>query len=168
VVTPVPGAAYEIAASVPDPELPMLTLDDLGVLRRVEEREGRVTVVITPTYSGCPALATMRDDLVQRLTAAGYGAVRVEVELSPAWSTDWISERGRQALAGAGIAPPLPAPARPAGPVPLRLVPAARKLSCPLCQSPAVQLISEFGPTPCAALYKCESCASPFLYVKEI
>lgn len=168
-MTPVPGAAYEIAGSVPDPELPMLTLDDLGVLRRVsEEHGGRVTVVITPTYSGCPALATMRDDLVQRLSAAGYSEVRVQVELSPAWSTDWISERGRRALAAAGIAPPLPAPGRPAGPVPLRLVPAVRDLSCPQCHSPAARLVSEFGPTPCTAMYKCAECASPFLYVKEI
>jgi ring-1,2-phenylacetyl-CoA epoxidase subunit PaaD len=170
VVTPVPPGAREIAASVTDPELPMLTLEDLGVLRRVvEDSDGRgVTVVITPTYSGCPALATMRDDLVRRLSAAGYDHVRVQVELSPAWSTDWISERGRRALAGAGIAPPRPAPGRPAGPVPLRLVPAARELSCPLCQSPAVELVSEFGATPCTALYKCERCASPFVYVKEI
>ncbi len=168
------GAAYEIAASVVDPELPILTLADLGVLRRVEEhlgqeRDGWVTVVITPTYSGCPALAAMRDDLVRTLTAAGYATVRVEVELSPAWSSDAISERGRRALADAGISPPGPTPApAPAGPIPLALVPRPRPLSCPRCGSAAVRLISEFGGTPCQAVYGCDSCREPFGHVKEI
>jgi ring-1,2-phenylacetyl-CoA epoxidase subunit PaaD len=166
------GAAYEIAASVVDPELPMLTLADLGVLRRVEEdrspgRSGSVTVVITPTYSGCPALAAMRDDLVRRLNAAGYPAVRVEVELSPAWSSDAISERGRRALADAGISPPGPVPAT-SGPVPLTLVPRPRAVSCPRCGSPAARLVSEFGGTPCQALYRCDRCSEPFGHVKEI
>lgn len=171
------GPAYEIAASVVDPELPMLTLADLGVLRRVEEhcaddheapgRGGSVTVVITPTYSGCPALATMRDDLVRTLTAAGYPAVRVEVELSPAWSSDAISRRGRQALADAGISPPGPAPAR-SGPIPLSLIPRPRPVSCPRCGSTAVRLVSEFGGTPCQAVYGCDRCSEPFGHVKEI
>lgn len=164
--------AYDVAASVADPELPMLTLADLGVLRRVEEhrapgRDGSVTVVITPTYSGCPALATMRDDLVRTLTTAGYPAVRVEVELSPAWSSDAISERGRRALADAGISPPGPAPAS-SGPIPLTLIPRPRSVSCPRCGSPAARLISEFGGTPCQAVYRCDNCSEPFGHVKEI
>lgn len=123
---PAEGMAYEIAASVPDPELPMLTLADLGVLRRVVEDGSSVTVVITPTYSGCPALATMRDDLVRRLTEAGYTQVRVEVELAPAWSTDQITDHGRKALAAAGISPPGAAPALPTvGAVPPGAVPAS-------------------------------------------
>src|SRR5688500_8833703 len=90
--------AYDVAATVTDPEMPMLTLEDLGVLRSVEEDGETVTVAITPTYSGCPAMATMRDDLVHRLRGAGYRQVQVRVELSPAWSSDWITERGRAAL----------------------------------------------------------------------
>ena len=161
--------AYAIAAAVTDPELPALTLADLGVLRRVREDDaGSVTVVITPTYSGCPALAAIRDDLVRVLTRAGYGDVRVEVELSPAWSSDWISERGRQALAAAGISPPGPAPARGDGPVPLTLRPARRELRCPRCGSAAAELVSDFGATACKALYRCASCREPFEHVKEI
>ena len=93
--------AYAIAAEVRDPEMPMLTLEDLGVLRDVREDGGTVVVTITPTYSGCPAMATMRDDLVHRLTDAGYAA-RVEISLSPAWSSDWITERGRRRCATTG------------------------------------------------------------------
>lgn len=162
-----PGDAYRIAASVTDPELPMLTLGDLGVLRRVEEHGSAVTVVITPTYSGCPALAAMRDDVVRRLTEAGYADVRVEVELSPAWSSDWISERGRAALAAAGISPPGPAPKRP-GPVTLTLSPPRRSVRCPRCGSASAEAVSEFGSTSCKALYRCADCLEPFEHVKEI
>jgi ring-1,2-phenylacetyl-CoA epoxidase subunit PaaD len=162
------AGAYAIAAAVTDPELPVLTLADLGVLRRVEEKAGSVTVVITPTYSGCPALAAIRDDLVRVLTRAGYGDVRVRVELSPAWSSDWISQRGRQALAAAGISPPGPAPSRQGGPVPLTLLPARRDLRCPRCGSAAAELVSEFGATACKALYRCAGCREPFEHVKEI
>jgi ring-1,2-phenylacetyl-CoA epoxidase subunit PaaD len=161
------ATADEIAAAVPDPELPMLTLADLGVLRRVEDHGGTVTVVITPTYTGCPALGAMRDDLVRRLNTAGYADVRVEVELTPAWSTDCISERGRQALAAAGIAPPGPAP-RPAGPVPLTLVPARHDVHCPRCGSPSAELISHFGSTPCQAVWRCGSCLESFGSMKGI
>ena len=160
--------AYAIAAAVTDPELPVLTLADLGVLRRVEENAGSVTVVITPTYSGCPALAAIRDDLVRVLTRAGYADVRVRVELSPAWSSDWISQRGRQALAAAGISPPGPAPSRHRGPVPLTLLPVRRELRCPRCGSAAAELVSEFGATACKALYRCARCREPFEHVKEI
>ena len=103
--------ARTIAAEVRDPEMPMLTLEDLGVLRDVRQRGREVVVTITPTYSGCPAMATMRDDLVHRLSDAGYDA-RVEVSLSPAWSTDWITDRGRRALRS--TASRRPAPRRPA------------------------------------------------------
>jgi ring-1,2-phenylacetyl-CoA epoxidase subunit PaaD len=160
-------SAYEVAASVTDPEMPMLTLEDLGVLRRVEEREGGVVVTITPTYSGCPAMATMRDDLVRRLKEAGYENVTVEIELSPAWSSDWITERGRQALAEHGISPPGKARKR-SGPVVLDLLPTRRAISCPRCGSADVELTSEFGATACKALYRCTSCLEPFEHVKEI
>jgi ring-1,2-phenylacetyl-CoA epoxidase subunit PaaD len=158
--------AFAVAAEVTDPELPMLTLEDLGVLRDVRESGGEVVVTITPTYSGCPAMATMRDDLVHRLTDAGYAA-RVEVALSPAWSTDWITERGRQALRDHGLSAPGPAPVR-SGPIPLTLLPTARAVSCPQCGSAGVELTSEFGPTACKALYRCTDCLEPFEHVKEI
>jgi ring-1,2-phenylacetyl-CoA epoxidase subunit PaaD len=159
--------AYAVAREVTDPELPMLTLEDLGVLRSVEEHDGRVEVAITPTYSGCPAMATMRDDLVHRLREAGFDDVRVRVELAPAWSSDWISDAGRRKLAEHGISPPGAAP-RHDGPVTLNLLPARRVLTCPRCGSPDVELTSEFGATACRALYRCGSCLEPFEHVKEI
>ena len=108
-----------VAAAVVDPELPMLTLVDLGVLRDVDvDEDGAVVAAITPTYSGCPAMAAMRDDLVRELRAAGFADARVRVVLDPAWTTDWITPAGRAALAAAGISPPGPAPHR-SGPVPL-------------------------------------------------
>jgi ring-1,2-phenylacetyl-CoA epoxidase subunit PaaD len=158
--------AYDVAASVTDPEMPMLTLEDLGVLRGVRESDGHVVVTITPTYSGCPAMATMRDDLVHRLRDAGYDA-RIEVALHPAWSSDWITERGRRALREHGLSAPGPAP-RSAGPIALSLSPTRRRLSCPRCGSGAVELTSEFGATACKALYRCTSCLEPFEHVKEI
>ena len=158
--------AREVAASVTDPEMPMLTLEDLGVLRGVREEADGVVVTITPTYSGCPAMATMRDDLVHRLADAGYAAT-VEVSLSPAWSSDWITDRGRQALRDHGLSAPGPAPHR-TGPVPLTLLPVRRDLACPRCSSTEVELTSEFGATACKALYRCTACAEPFEHVKEI
>ena len=160
--------AREVAATVTDPELPMLTLADLGVLREVRvDDDGAVDVAITPTYSGCPAMATMRDDLVHRLRDAGFADVRVRVELHPAWSSDWITERGRAALADHGISPPGPAP-RTEGPIALTLLPMRRAIGCPRCGSAAVELTSEFGATSCKALYRCTDCREPFEHVKEI
>ena len=160
--------AYAVARTVTDPEMPMLTLEDLGVLRGVEVvGAGEVVVAITPTYSGCPAMATMRDDLVHRLTDAGFADVRVRVELSPAWSSDWITDRGRRALADAGLSAPGPAP-RHDGPIALALLPTRRAVGCPRCGSSSVELTSEFGPTACKALYRCTDCLEPFEHVKEI
>ena len=157
--------AFEVARTVTDPEMPMLTLEDLGVLRSVDVEDGVVVVAITPTYSGCPAMATMRDDLVHRLTDAGIEDVRVRVELHPAWSSDWITERGRAALAETGISPPGPAPR---GPITLNLTPTRRALRCPRCGTAEVALVSEFGATSCKAMYRCEACLEPFEHVKEI
>ncbi|MBN6057672.1 phenylacetate-CoA oxygenase subunit PaaJ, partial [Nonomuraea sp. RK-328] len=149
----------------------MLTLADLGVLRGVEvERDATgadvVIASITPTYTGCPAMATMRDDLVHRLREAGFGQVEVRIVLDPPWSSDWISERGRAALREAGLSAPGPAPRR-TGPVPLTLGPARSAPPCPRCGS-ASRLTSEFGATACKALYRCTGCQEPFEHVKEI
>ncbi len=159
--------ALAVARTVRDPEMPMLTLADLGVLRDVEESDGGVVVTITPTYSGCPAMATMRDDLVHRLRDHGYHDVEVRVSLHPAWSTDWITEEGRTALAGAGVSPPGAAPTS-SGPIPIDLGPTRRAVACPRCGDGAPSLTSEFGPTACTALYRCTVCGEPFQHVKEL
>lgn len=162
--------AREAAASVVDPELPMITIADLGVLRDVTVAEdGAVTVTITPTYSGCPAMATIRDDLVRRLHREGFDRVEVDVVLHPPWSTDRITPEGRAALADAGISPPGPARGSTSGTaVPLTLAPARRAVRCPQCDSTDVEVISEFGSTACKAIYRCRSCRDPFDHVKEI
>lgn len=162
-----PSRARSVVAEVVDPELPMLTLDDLGVLRDVRVDGDAVTVTITPTYSGCPAIAAMRDDIRAALARAGYGPVEVRTVLLPAWSTDWISEAGRRKLAEAGIAPPGPAPT-PAGPVPLNLTPAPSAVRCPRCGAAATEEISWFGPTACTALRRCPACREPFEHMKEL
>ncbi|QYJ05852.1 phenylacetate-CoA oxygenase subunit PaaJ [Nocardioides panacisoli] len=145
----------------------MLTLLDLGVLRDVDvDHEGTVVAAITPTYSGCPAMATMRDDLVAALAGAGLPA-RVRVQLEPAWTSDWITPRGRAALADAGISPPGPAPHHD-GPIPLQLTATRRAVHCPRCGADDVALTSEFGSTACKAMYRCRDCGEPFDHVKEI
>jgi len=167
VITAQPAAAA-VAATVTDPELPMLTLADLGILRDVREDAGRVVVTITPTYSGCPAMDEIRTDLRRALHRAGYADVEVRTELSPAWTTDWITADGRDKLAAAGIAPPGPAPRRPAGPVPLVLGPRRRAAACPRCGQPDTELIAAFSATACRELRRCPVCREPFEHVKEI
>ena len=167
------GRAWEVAARVVDPELPMLTLADLGVLREVEARGGAIVVAITPTYSGCPAMATMRNDLVRALRDEGFVDVQVRIVLEPAWTTDWITPAGRAALAQAGISPPGAASTisddgSARGPVPLQLLPTRRAIRCPRCGAEEVALVSEFGSTACRALYRCEVCLEPFDHVKEL
>jgi ring-1,2-phenylacetyl-CoA epoxidase subunit PaaD len=160
--------AQAVAETVTDPELPMLTLAELGVLRSVEDSGDRVVVAITPTYTGCPAMDAMRDDLDHRLHEAGYRNVEIKVVLEPAWTTDWITESGRRKLAEAGIAPPGPAPRKHTGPIPLTLGPSLRSVSCPRCGSLDTVEISGFSATACKALRRCRSCAEPFEHVKEI
>lgn len=162
------SSAEEVVARVVDPEMPMLTLDDLGVIRAVDERDGGVTVTITPTYSGCPAIEVMRDDIRTALTGAGYGPVEVRTVLAPAWSTDWISDAGRRKLAAAGVAPPGRAAPPRAGVVPLTLAPPSEVVACPRCGARATEELSRFGPTACTALRRCRSCGEPFEHVKAI
>ena len=161
--------ARHIAEQVPDPELPMLTLADLGVLRDVEvTADGTVVASLTPTYSGCPAMAEMRADVSARLTAAGFDRVEIRTVLDPPWTTDWITAAGRRKLAEHGIAPPGPAPRRTSGPVPLDLSPTRRTVSCPQCGSADTEETSRFAATSCKALWRCRVCREPFEYVKEI
>jgi ring-1,2-phenylacetyl-CoA epoxidase subunit PaaD len=161
--------ARRIAAGVLDPELPVLTLADLGVLRAVvPDADGGLLVTITPTYSGCPAMETMRADLRTELAADGFDTVRIRTVLSPAWTTDWITEDGRRKLAEHGIAPPGRTPLRRGGPVPLNLTPPQRVVRCPLCDSADTEELSRFGATACKALRRCRSCAEPFEHIKEL
>jgi ring-1,2-phenylacetyl-CoA epoxidase subunit PaaD len=161
--------ARAIAATVTDPEMPMLTLIDLGVLRSVDrDPDGTVVVTITPTYSGCPAMPTMRDDLLGALAAAGFGNVDVRTVLTPAWTTNWITDDGRRKLAESGIAAPAIAAIHRHGPVPLTLTPRRLVVACPLCGSTDTEQTSEFGSTACKSLHRCRSCAEPFDRVKEI
>lgn len=148
--------AWEVAAAVPDPEIPVLTIEDLGVLRAVQVDDGSVTVTITPTYSGCPAMDTIRDDVVLALTADGAHTVQVDLALSPAWTTDWMSAAGKRKLAEFGIAPP-GGKAAVRGPIPLRLA-----VRCPRCDSLDTREVSRFGSTSCKALYECRACLEPF------
>jgi ring-1,2-phenylacetyl-CoA epoxidase subunit PaaD len=162
------AAARAVAAAVPDPELPMVTVADLGILREVGEDGGRLVVTITPTYSGCPALREIAQDLKCRLAAAGFAEVTVRTALAPPWSSDWITAEGRRKLREAGIAPPHAAPRNP-GPVPLTLGGIRRDpVTCPRCGSAETRQTAAFGGTACKALYRCESCREPFEYVKEI
>lgn len=161
--------ALTVAEQVPDPELPMLTLADLGVVRGVEiDADGTVTAILTPTYSGCPAVAEMHAEVARRLHDAGFAHVRTRTQLDPAWSSDWITPQGRHKLADHGIAPPGDAPRRPAGPIPLTLGATRRTVPCPHCGSPNTEELSHFGATACRSLRRCRACLEPFEHVKEI
>ncbi len=165
----VPADARAIAETVIDPELPMVTLAELGVLREVRtEPGGRVVVSITPTYTGCPAMDAMHDDLRARLLAAGFADVEVRTVLDPPWTTDLINEAGRRKLAAAGIAPPGAAPRRRVGPVPLTLGPVRRRVRCPRCGGDDTEELARFGATACKALYRCAACREPFEHFKEL
>jgi ring-1,2-phenylacetyl-CoA epoxidase subunit PaaD len=164
------AAAREIAAAVADPELPMLTLADLGILRDVTSENGHIVVTITPTYSGCPALSEIAHDLEYRLTGAGFAGTAVRTQIAPAWTSDWITPEGRRKLLAAGIAPPRAAAAGAAarGPVPLNLTTAPRdQVPCPQCGSLDTVQTSAFGATACKALLRCCTCHEPFEKVKE-
>ena len=160
--------AREVAQSVPDPELPMVTLDDLGILRDVTAEGDRVIVSLTPTYSGCPAIAEIRADVTRRLAAAGFADVEVRTVLSPPWTTDFISAAGRRKLAEAGIAPPRSVPNAVDGPVPLTLFTPGPPVACPVCGSADTERTAAFSGTACKDLYRCRACAEPFEHVKEI
>ncbi|WP_245716385.1 1,2-phenylacetyl-CoA epoxidase subunit PaaD [Micromonospora humi] len=155
--------ARAAVAAVVDPEIRVITIDELGILRAVEREPdtGRVVVTITPTYTGCPAMDVIRADIRRALAAAGHPESEVRTVYSPAWSTDWISETGRAKLAAAGIAPP--APRGDDTVVPLTLA-----VRCPRCGSPETTQVSRFGSTACKALWRCRSCSEPFDHLKAL
>jgi ring-1,2-phenylacetyl-CoA epoxidase subunit PaaD len=157
--------AWDVAAATPDPELPMLTIEDLGILRAVEQAPDGVVATITPTYSGCPALREITADLKHRLQDAGYAEVTVRARLAPAWTTDWITPDGRRKLTAAGIAPPSVAPARP---VALTLTARPDPVTCPRCGSPQTVRTAAFSATACKSLHRCAECAEPFEQIKAI
>lgn len=167
--------AWDVAASVPDPELPTLTIEDLGILRTVDfapsvvsPEGGSVVVAISPTYSGCPAMREIAADVTARLNRAGFANVTVKTQLSPPWTTDWITPAGRRKLSAAGIAPPSAAPPRGAGPVPLTLRQWPPSPPCPRCGSADTALTAQFSSTACKSLHRCTACGEPFEAVKPL
>jgi ring-1,2-phenylacetyl-CoA epoxidase subunit PaaD len=151
--------AWNAAAGVVDPEIPVLTIADLGVLRDVAVTDGLVEIAITPTYSGCPAMNMISLEIELALKRAGFGNSKVRTVLSPAWTTDWLSEEGRRKLREYGIAPPQPGSSR-------RALFGAQQVACPQCGSTDTEVVSEFGSTSCKALWRCKSCREPFDYFK--
>jgi ring-1,2-phenylacetyl-CoA epoxidase subunit PaaD len=155
--------AHAVAAAVPDPEVPVLTIGDLGVLRDVTvDADGCVQVTVTPTYSGCPAMDVIRTDVVQALTDAGFADAKVQTVLSPAWTTDWMSAEGKRKLLAYGIAPPTRRTTG-SGPVLVNL-----SVRCPRCGHGDTRELSRFGSTACKALWSCRSCLEPFDHFKAI
>ena len=156
---------WEILDEVKDPEVPVLSVVELGVVRDVEVDGQGVTVVITPTYSGCPAMKVIEDDIVAALQAHGVSSVRVRTTYSPAWTTDWMSEDAKRKLEAYGIAPPGAAP-RDNELVPLRR--RGTPVRCPFCHSTNTRMESEFGSTACKAICYCDDCHQPFELFKAL
>lgn len=154
------AALDERIRDIDDPELPHVTIGDLGIVRSVDLVESTVTVVLTPTYTGCPATEQIRDDVAATVRAAGYEA-DVRFAISPAWTTDWITDRGRDRLRDAGIAPP-----PPVGEPGMTFV--DPPVACPRCGSRRSRLISQFGATACKASYVCNACSEPFELFKAL
>lgn len=157
------AAVYRVLSEVSDPEIPVLTVQDMGIVRDVQFRGDEVDVTITPTYSGCPAMDTIEADIRSALEKAGYASIRVSTSLDPPWTTDWMSEDGKRKLREYGIAPPENTSGDKRtlfGKTPV--------VKCPHCGSEETDVISMFGSTACKALYKCRSCLEPFDYFKCI
>ena len=159
--------AWRVLDAVPDPEVPAVSLRELGILRDVVAHRDAIEVVLTPTYSGCPATEAIERSVVEALVAADLGPVRVTMRRAPAWTTDWITDAGRAKLRDYGIAPPGPADAE-AG-TPIRIVGRrAAAVACPRCGSGSTEQLSAFGATACKALYRCLACREPFEHFKPI
>ena len=155
--------AWDILNRVPDPEIPVISVTELGIVRDVQVADDGVEVIVTPTYSGCPATEAIEKSIREALAAAGARDVRVHTQLAPAWTTDWIAPDAREKLRAYGIAPPGEAAA--GGARPLTFVP---RIRCPLCASSDTERLSQFGATACKALYRCRTCREPFEYFKPL
>jgi len=151
---------WALLDEVTDPEIPVLSLWDIGILKDIKQQDHLVTVVITPTYSGCPAMDVIREDITAALTQHGIAQVTVELELTPAWTTDWMTNKGRNQLRGYGIAPPVDTVDRE--------LTHDSQVQCPHCDSHATRMISEFSSTACKALFQCNDCREPFDLFKHI
>jgi ring-1,2-phenylacetyl-CoA epoxidase subunit PaaD len=153
---------WSLLEEVNDPEVPVLSVVDLGIVREIRTGDEEIEIIITPTYSGCPAMDVIRTNIRMKLLEQGYPKLKLTTVLSPAWTTDWMSERGKEKLQQYGIAPPLPLQqvCHPA------MFHREEAICCPHCHSYHTTLISEFGSTACKALYRCEDCKEPFDYFK--
>jgi len=161
---PTAAKVWHLLAEVEDPEVPVLSILDLGIVRGVKVADdGHITVTITPTYSGCPAMSAIATDIRLRLLAEGYTQVTISTQLSPAWTTDWLTAAGRRKLEEYGIAAPVPGTATGHE---LRLFGLETAVRCPQCQSTNTRLLNQFGSTACKALYQCQDCREPFDYFK--
>ncbi len=155
---------WELLRQIPDPEIPVLSILDLGVVRKVHEEDETLIVTITPTYSGCPAMNQFEDDIVTKLNESGFDNVKVEMTYDPPWTTDWINDEARKRLEDYGIAPPVKG-TQDKG---VLFKEEVKNVRCPVCKSMKTSLISQFGSTACKALYKCDDCLEPFDYFKCI
>ena len=161
-------AAWDVLDTVLDPELPAVSVRDLGIVRDVLAHDAGLEIVLTPTYSGCPATEVIEHDVLAAIDAAGLGPARVSLRRAPAWTTDWISAEGRRKLTAYGIAPPHVVAA--GEPVPIRFFgrAGAASLACPRCGSLRTERLSAFGTTACKALYRCLACKEPFEHFKPL
>lgn len=153
---------WEWLKDVTDPEIPVLTIVDMGVVRKVTHTEQQIEVVITPTYSGCPAMKEIEDEIIKCLSSYQSKEIKVKTVLDPAWTTDWISDDAKQKLEDYGIAPPEGSPDKNT------LFAEPKKVKCPQCKSTNTKMISQFGSTACKAYYQCQDCLEPFDYFKCI
>lgn len=154
---------WTLLDEVSDPEIPVLSIWDIGILTDVAEHEGKMLITITPTYSGCPAMDVIKEDVIAHLCANGYPNVEVKISLSPAWTTDNMTKAGQDKLRQYGIAPPVDAPSGC-----IKHFTPTEGVKCPHCASLNTQVISEFGSTACKALFKCQDCHEPFDFFKSI
>jgi ring-1,2-phenylacetyl-CoA epoxidase subunit PaaD len=167
---PGPAEVWDWLAQVPDPEIPVVSVTDLGIVRGVEWQDDTLVVTVTPTYSGCPATAIINLDIETALRARGIDKLTLKRQLSPPWTTDWISEAGRDKLRAYGIAPPIDGTAADGRLMARvnRMAGANMAVACPRCGSTATEKVSQFGSTPCKASYRCTDCLEPFDYFKCI
>jgi ring-1,2-phenylacetyl-CoA epoxidase subunit PaaD len=164
-VAPTVERAWAVLDGVPDPEVPAISVRELGIVRDViAHGDGSLEIVLTPTYSGCPATEVIADDVRAAMGAAGLGSARITLRRAPAWTTDWITDEGRRKLAAYGIAPP--GPVEPQAESPVRLV--APRIACPRCGSRDTERLAAFGATACKALHRCRACREPFEHFKPI